>query len=444
MQLVFEHTPRDIMMSLLESMKSYPVLWEFHDKPFNEDYNKAIEELCELVKVEWTLSIDFLKMRRSITRILRFYRYLFPFEVIEQFTDYFEKCAGFLPAAAVSIPHARCSHCLICYKEDFELRKHLNEEHTLLKWTYKCKHCGEIFNESKEYEFHKRLPHYLEIFTCSYCNERFNNLLSLNRHLTSHQIIVMEEPRKYVCDVCGKGFKSRGVLRGHKYYHAEKKFVCHLCPKSYYRQTTLTLHLKAHRKQLDVICEVCGKGFVQQAKLREHMEKHTDVKVSCNICQLQIRKRNLYRHLRTVHLAIEGTIEDTYRAKRHHYNKGKLQRISLQDLPKQFVSTKKRSKRAGECAPRQYDCKTCYIQFDRLKFLKDHNRQFHSDGPKLACKICGSELSQKQNLKRHYREKHKLQEFQIFGIVEQDRDIKEVLAIKLEVSEEMSKEKIIV
>lgn len=412
-------------MSLLHSMKNYPVLWQFHDKPFNKDYHKAIEDLCVILNIEWALNIDSMKMRRSITRILRFYRYLFPFEVIDQFTDYFEICAGFLPPDVITIPHARCSQCLMCYKEDFELKKHISKEEKSLKWPYKCRHCGETFKENKEYEFHKRLPHYLEIFTCTQCSMRFSNRFAYNRHLTTHQTKVEEEPKNHVCDKCDKAFKTRGELNNHKFYHDEKKFACHLCPKSYFKNTALKLHLKAHRKQLDVICDVCGMGFVHQAKLKEHMQTHSGVKVTCNICEMQVRKCNLYRHLRTIHVAIEGTIEETFRAKCHRYNKAKSYR----------KPTPKRTRL--EKAPRQYECKICNIIFDRLKFLIDHNRQLHSDGPKLTCKMCDSELSQKHNLKRHYREKHKLHGYQIFAIVEQDKDINEVLAIKFEALEKI-------
>ncbi|XP_065368333.1 uncharacterized protein LOC135960861 [Calliphora vicina] len=436
-ELVFEYTPRDIILSLLETMKNYRVLWQFHDKPFNEDYIEAIEDLCQIVNVKWSLNIDSLKMRRSINRVLRFYRFVFPYENIEKFSEYFDKCAAFLPSTVMEIPHARCSHCFICFKEDVELRRHLVEEHKSLKWPHKCQHCAESYEDNDEYEFHKRLPHYVEIFTCEQCNEKLNHRSEYNQHLAKHQQKQIEEPRNHVCNECGKKFRTNGELRSHKYYHEEKKFKCHLCPKSYFKSPTLTIHLKKHRNQLDYICEVCGKGFLQQKYLNEHMDTHNGIQIACNICNLKLRRGNLYRHLRTCHVAVEGTIESTFRAKGHRHNQlTHPQRRTHKINP--IYQPSKRSKRSEEKVPRQYDCKVCNIHFDRLKFLKDHNRENHGNINKVSCKMCDSQLAQKTNLKRHYREKHKLSDYQAFELVDKDEDINKVLSMTKEEMNEQS------
>ncbi|XP_065368017.1 uncharacterized protein LOC135960613 [Calliphora vicina] len=426
-ELVFEYTPRVIIDLLLDRMQQYPVLWEFHDKPFNEDYNKAIEDLCQIINVKWSLNIDSLKMRRSINHIIRFYRYMLPCQNIKKFADYFEKCSLFLPPSVDEIPQARCFLCCLCYKNDIDLRQHLIEEHESLNWPYKCRHCTERFRESDEYELHKRLPHYVEIFTCQLCNKKFSRHYLYQKHLELHKRIQITETGKYKCNICSKEFKSNGELKSHKIYHGERKHKCNLCSKSFFNSTGLMLHLKRHRKELDFICEVCGKGFIHQAYLNEHMEKHTGAKVTCNICNLKLRKCSLMRHLRTVHVACEGTIETTFRAKNHNYKR------LLRPMPYY-----KRTKKPKENLPRQYVCKICKIPFDRLKFLKDHNVQFHSDVEKWPCKVCGSEFRRKHNLKRHYREKHKLHVYQVYKLVDKNEDVRTVLAIKSEELEKMS------
>ncbi|KAI8123766.1 Zinc finger protein 112 [Lucilia cuprina] len=426
-ELVFEYTPPCIIDSLLDNMKNYPVLWQFHDKPLNEDYNKAIEDLCQIINGKWSLQLDAIQMRRSVNHVLRFYRYLLPCENIKRFKHYFEKCANFLPSTIQEIPNARCYLCDLCYKTNLELRQHLQEQHEATKWPHKCRQCHEYFRLTDEYQLHKRLPHYVEIFSCEMCNKRFSRHHLYQKHLQLHEQIQITEIGTFKCNICSKEFKSNYELRSHSIYHGERKYPCELCSKSFFSNTALKVHLKRHRKQLDFVCEVCGKAFLHLAYLKEHLERHTGTKVTCNICKLKIRKCNLLRHLRTVHVACEGTIETTFRAKNHTYKR--LLR------PRRYS---KNPERAKEIMPRQYVCKMCNIHFDRLKFLKEHNKQFHSDLHKWPCKICTSEFRRLQNLKLHYREKHKLHVYQIYKLIESNEDVATVLAIKTEEIEKIT------
>lgn len=400
-------------------MSAYPVLWEFHKDPLNKEYIKAIDSLCKLVNGKWLLRIESLQMCRSITRIFRFYRFLYPFDSIESFVEYFEKCSSFLPADTIKIPHARCVHCFCCFQRDKELRAHLVAQHKSLKWPYKCLHCHENFNTLHEFEIHKRLPHYLEVFICTKCNKKYTGYKEYKRH--SHHTKA-DLPRNYICDVCQKAFRANHDLTRHKIYHGERQFHCDQCPCKYFTKTALSDHLKKHRKELTFICDVCGNAHTTKKSLQEHMETHTGVKVTCNICNLQVRRYNLSRHLRRIHVACEGTIEETFRARGQRYQKGEGSRIFHPDYTKR--------KRRPADKPRKYGCKVCNILFDRLKDLLEHNREFHADRmQKLPCKMCGATVAYIASLKRHYRCIHKLAEYQIFAIVDNYMDVNTVLAM---------------
>lgn len=52
--------------------------------------------------------------------------------------------------------------------------------------------------------------------------------------------------------------------------------------------------------------------------------------------------------------------------------------------------------------------------------------------------MCDSQLAQKTNLKRHYREKHKLSDYQAFELVDKDEDINTVLSMTKEEMNEQS------
>ncbi|XP_065369842.1 uncharacterized protein LOC135962041 [Calliphora vicina] len=447
-ELVFEYTPEDIIVSLLECIQNYPVLWKFHEQPFNKDYYKAIEEICQIINDKWSLNITSLKMRRSINRILRFYRFMLPSEDIEKFNDYFDKCSLFLPSSIDEIPRARCDYCSICYKSDKELRKHLIEKHKCLKWPYKCQQCHERFRERDEYELHKLLPHFVEIFKCEQCSKRFNRRYLYNKHVSSHQRTI----QRNIPTTAGSTQQNDPSSPGHgpstqmllqqqqrpiksakqnikpaKYSRelsdGENLFKCPICPKAYVLKSTLNLHLKKHRSDYDFICEVCGKGFIRQSSLNEHMNTHTGAKITCNICNLKLRKCSLSRHLRLVHVATEGTIESTFRAQCYHYKKFMF--------PKSQQSRTKTVK-GNEKITRRYFCKICKINFSRLKQLKDHNKELHFDVAMIPCKMCNIEFKHMHNLKRHYRCKHNLHMYQIFKLVDHNEDLNTVLAIQTE------------
>ncbi|KAM7342532.1 uncharacterized protein ACRADG_009922 isoform 1-T1 [Cochliomyia hominivorax] len=424
-ELVFEYAPKDIMNLLLDSMKNYPVLWEFDEQPFNEDYYEAVEEICKVINDKWSLKIDNLKMRRSINRILRFYCYLYPLENVEninEFTSYYDKLASFMPESIHDVAYARCSHCYKCFPNDYELKNHLLEEQNHnLGWPYKCVLCKECYTDSDDYEFHRGLQHYEEILRCKYCNRTFFQRNKYNHHVSVHQFGEGLLPGKHVCDICGKIFPTSSRLMGHKKYHGEKKHKCHLCSKSFYGNSLLMRHLKRHRNEFDLICEVCGKGFNYHNNLREHMKGHTGAKVTCNICNLRLRKSSLIRHLRTVHVACEGTVESTYRARTHHY------RQILKPKPRQ-----PRNRRTKSLNKKKYHCKICDIHFDGHQSIVEHNKEFHNDGTRYQCKICTSDFGKKLNLRVHYRRRHHLHVYQVYKLVNHDDDVEAVLSIKQE------------
>lgn len=415
------------MNSLLDNMKDYPVLWEFHYGPFNPNYTEAIEKLCQTINTKWSLNTTPFKMRSSINRILKFYRYMLPCENIDKFLDYFDKCAMFLPSTVEGIPRARCIQCYICYKKDSELRKHLIEKHQFLKWPYKCENCPERFMDRDDYELHKRLPHYVEIFKCQHCDKRFNRSVPYKKHMSSHEKTIQrklgvpvektntKDDRKYVCTVCSKEFSKACDLRKHEIYHQERRFKCHICPKAFFMKSYLKSHLKTHSDQPNFVCELCGKGFIRYSSYITHSKTHTGEKVTCNICNLKLNEASLPRHLRLVHVAVEGTLEQTFRAKNYHYNK-------------MYKNEHNRISRPKETNPRKYYCKICKIPFDNFKSIKKHNAEVHFDARRSVCKICNFAFRRKQHLKVHYRRKHKLHSDQAGKLVDENADLSTVLA----------------
>ena len=92
--------------------------------------------------------------------------------------------------------------------------------------------------------------------------------------------------RCFVCDLCGKKFKSRRNLVRHQWTHREEKpFVCNICKKGFTCTTHLKTHSMVHTREKPHECDFCGRTFGQKCSLQKHMITHTGKKSSsCNIC----------------------------------------------------------------------------------------------------------------------------------------------------------------
>jgi uncharacterized Zn-finger protein len=140
-----------------------------------------------------------------------------------------------------------------------------------------CEYCGRKFHHRKTYKYHidkhkkglifktdrrrepvnqnedqeEKLPDDEgdESYSCTICDspQKFKRQ-QLIKHMNEHNLT---SDRKFVCDICSKGFKHKGNLVEHKLIHKPPKFSCETCSNKYYRQVDLRKHMRKAHQTLD-------------------------------------------------------------------------------------------------------------------------------------------------------------------------------------------------
>ncbi|KAM9806646.1 zinc finger protein 1035 [Syngnathus typhle] len=103
--------------------------------------------------------------------------------------------------------------------------------------------------------------------TCWYCDKTCETQESLQKHERCHK---GEKP--FYCLDCGREFKRRVYLMGHKVVH--QSVQCTLCTKKLPNASKLVQHVKLHHKGERFPCPNCPKQFWNPPELLQHLLNH--------------------------------------------------------------------------------------------------------------------------------------------------------------------------
>jgi KRAB domain-containing zinc finger protein len=222
---------------------------------------------------------------------------------------------------------------------------------------YGCDLCG--LKTSKMYKLRQHLKRHLEPKDeCHICHQKF-------RHVAKHLREVHTSERKFVCNICGLGFKVRSNLKNHVKIH-EKPSECPICHKML---SNMARHLKWHKqtKPLPHKCPQCDKMCSTKQAVEQHISRIHEVRplgkvYTCQTCNLNfIRNRDLRRHAFI------------------HYS-GKI-----------------------------FTCEfpNCYEMFKTGPKLQSHKMVHSSDNePVFACSLCDRKYLRKTALHKHQKNNH--------------------------------------
>ncbi|XP_071958026.1 uncharacterized protein [Antedon mediterranea] len=160
---------------------------------------------------------------------------------------------------------------------------------------YVCDICNKGFSRSNTLVTHKRIHTGDKPFECEICGRAFRQPGNLTRHRLIHTTV-----KPYKCSQCGKAFNRASNLHTHMRTHTNyKPFVCQYCGKGFHQKIDMKIHSYTHTGEKPHKCKKCGRGFKQLTHLTYHMRTHSDVKMyTCTYCGKGFnQKGNLQAHI---------------------------------------------------------------------------------------------------------------------------------------------------
>jgi uncharacterized Zn-finger protein len=245
----------------------------------------------------------------------------------------------------------------------------------LKKYKYVCGECEEMFTEKGSLTAHK-LTH-VNILECEYCKKQFTSVAQLGDHRRIH---TKELP--FMCEVCGKCYRTMMILNSHKYIHEPPKYVCQVCNRKFRSMFYFTKH-KVRCRDAKVVCEVCGK-MLYAASMKIHLRIHTGEKpYECAVCGKCFISAGRLRNHRRTHADKNFWCDSC--GKGYYFKYRLLQHQECHDNLK------------------RYRCPICFTQFSYLQNMKRHRRMYCE---RPVCIVCNETFLNDEMLQEHHTKEH--------------------------------------
>ncbi|XP_030065587.1 zinc finger protein 142 isoform X2 [Microcaecilia unicolor] len=159
---------------------------------------------------------------------------------------------------------------------------------------YKCADCDYATKNKQKITWHSRIHTGEKPYKCHLCKYACADPSRLKYHMRIHK-----DERKYICPDCGYKCKWVNQLKYHLSKHTGiKPYQCDECEYCTNRADALRIHKETrHQDARTFICEQCGKAFKTRFLLKTHLKKHSDDKpYVCNVCLRDFRWAAGLRH----------------------------------------------------------------------------------------------------------------------------------------------------
>ncbi|XP_012266385.2 zinc finger protein 624-like [Athalia rosae] len=146
----------------------------------------------------------------------------------------------------------------------------------------------------------------MELHSCDLCSYKTPSLSNLmNQHRGIHG-----DERPFVCNNCGKGFKTTKQLRNHRALHRAKDkepLKCDECGRNFTNMRLLKLHKDSvHKESKPYTCNACSYSASTRSALKLHLRRHTGEKpFMCNQCSYSTGDHNSLRRHKLRHIGLK-------------------------------------------------------------------------------------------------------------------------------------------
>ncbi|XP_069472950.1 zinc finger protein 142 isoform X2 [Ambystoma mexicanum] len=192
----------------------------------------------------------------------------------------------------------KCSDCQYTTKNKQKITWHIRI-HTGEK-PYKCHLCKYACADPSRLKYHMRIHKDERKYLCPDCGYKCKWVNQLKYHMTKHTGY-----KPYQCDECEYCTNRADALRIHKEtrHRDTRSFICEQCGKAFKTRFLLKTHMKKHSEDKPYVCNVCFRGFRWAAGLRHHYLTHTkEHPFFCRYCSYKAKQKfQVIKHIRRHH-----------------------------------------------------------------------------------------------------------------------------------------------
>ncbi|XP_067373107.1 zinc finger protein 142 isoform X2 [Channa argus] len=162
-----------------------------------------------------------------------------------------------------------CEQCSYTCTDPSRLKLHMRVHQEEKK--YLCPECGYKCKWATQLKYHMSKHTGEKPYACDECDYRTNRADALRAHRDTQHC----DLRPYVCETCGKAFKTSFILKTHQRQHSDgRPYACGLCHKAFRWPAGLRHHYLSHTKQQPFCCRHCSYRAKQKFQVVKHLQRH--------------------------------------------------------------------------------------------------------------------------------------------------------------------------